>query len=273
MKILLSALLLYGVYCLGLYLLQRQMMFPRYLIDSGVGAAPRGVVSEWIETSSGPVETWFLPPAGGTPAPAMIVAHGNGELIDPLPAEFAPVQQMGFGVLLVEYPGYGRSAGSPSQRKIAGVFQRAYDLLAARPEIDADRIVFFGRSLGGGAVCDLTRHRKARALILVSTFTSARSFARRYLAPGFLVRDPFDNAAALKQYEGPVLVVHGRHDEVVAFRHAEALVRASTGARLMPLACGHNDCPPDPDRFWRETAAFLVEAGVFNPADQRRPAP
>jgi hypothetical protein len=171
---------------------------------------------------------------------------------------------MGMGVLLVEYPGYGRSEGAPSQEKIAEVFRRAYDRLADRPEIDAKRIVLFGRSLGGGAVCDLTRHRNARALILVSTFTSARSFARRYLAPGFLVRDPFDNIAAVGRYAGPVLVVHGRQDEVVGFEHAGVLARAAADARLLALDCGHNDCPPAPARFWQEVEQFLLEANVLN---------
>ena len=265
MKILLSALVLYGIYCLALFLLQRQMMFPRYLLGPGAGVVPEGVVSEWVELSDGRVETWFLPPPRSkTPAPAAIVAHGNGELIDELPAEFAPLQHLGFGVLMVEYPGYGRSAGVPSQKRIAEVFARAYDRLADRPEIDPERIVFFGRSLGGGAVCDLTRHRSARALILVSTFTSARSFARRYLAPGFLVRDPFDNADALKRFPGPVLVAHGRKDEVVAFSHGEALAGAAPRARFLPLDCGHNDCPQDPYRFWNEIERFFQETGVLN---------
>ena len=265
MKILLWTLLLYGVYCLALFLLQRQLMFPRYLVGAGNARAPDGVVTAWVKAPFGRVETWYMPPPAGRPsAPAAIVAHGNGELIDDLPAEFAPLQAMGLGVLMVEYPGYGRSEGTPSQVRIAEVFQRAYDRLAALPEIDAERIVFFGRSLGGGAACDLTRFRKARALILMSTFTSARSFARRYLAPGLLVRDPFDNLAALKRYGGPVLVVHGRHDEVVGFGHAGALVDATADARLMELDCGHNDCPPDPERFWREVESFLLDAQVLN---------
>ncbi len=267
MKILAAALLLYGLYCLGLFFLQRQMMFPRFWLEPGADAAPAGVVVDWIEAPFGRVETWYMPPKQSTePAAAVIVAHGNGELIDDLPAEFSPLQAMGMAVLLVEYPGYGRSKGAPGQQRIAEIFRRAYDRLAARPEIDAARIVFFGRSLGGGAVCDLTRFRKARAVVLVSTFTSARSFARRYLAPGFLVRDPFDNEAALRRYPGPVLVVHGRHDEVVAFSHAGALARAASDARLTVLDCGHNDCPPEPVRFWRQAAAFFKEAGVLPPA-------
>jgi fermentation-respiration switch protein FrsA (DUF1100 family) len=274
MKFMASALLIYGLYCLGLFLLQRLMIYPRYLIEAESGGAPQGVVAEWVDAPFGRVETWYMPPPeAAAPSPAVIVAHGNGELIDFLPGEFAPLQAMGLGVLMVEYPGYGRSEGAPSQVRIAEIFRRAYDRLAERPEIDPARIVLFGRSLGGGAVCDLTRYRNARALILVSSFTSARSFARRYLAPGFLVRDPFDNTAALKRFDGPVLVAHGRQDEVVGFSHAGRLVRAAADARLMALDCGHNDCPPDPEMFWREIALFLQEAGVLSGAGHPRKAP
>ena len=111
MKLAISALLLYGLYCLVLFLCQRALMFPRYLLDAGTGPpAGAGIAVDWIDAGFGPVESWFLPPAGKSagPAPAVIVAHGNGELIDFLPAEFAPLRQMGLGVLLVEYPGYGR---------------------------------------------------------------------------------------------------------------------------------------------------------------------
>lgn len=266
MKLLAGALLVYGVYCLALFLLQRSLMFPRFLLDAGQGPpAGPAVAVQWIDVGFGPVETWLLAPAEGSPepAPAVVVAHGNGELIDFLPDEFAPLRQMGAAVLLVEYPGYGRSGGAPGQERIAAVFEAAYDRLCGRPEIDPERIAFFGRSLGGGAVCALSLRRSARALILVSTFTSARSFARRYLAPGFLVKDSFDNLAALKAYSGPVLLVHGRQDEVVAFRHAEILAEAAEDGRLIALDCGHNDCPPDPDRFWRQISDFLTQAGVL----------
>ncbi|MFH1993197.1 MAG: alpha/beta hydrolase [Pseudomonadota bacterium] len=255
----------YLAYCALLFVMQRQMMFPRGLIE----APPEnpkisGLERIWIHTSFGKVETWFLPPSQDfTPAPAVIFAHGNGELIDFWPQELKTFNRFGVGVLLVEYPGYGRSQGSPSQVSIEETFAAAYDMLIARKNVDASKIILFGRSLGGGAVCALASVRPSAALILMSTFTSARSFAAKYLAPGFLVRDPFDNLRGVQTYPGPILVMHGRFDEVIPYRHGVSLFQAAPKGKMITYESGHNDCPPNWNVFWQDVESFLREAGVI----------
>ncbi len=265
-KILVAAVAAYALYCAALFLLQRQMLFPRHLAPAPgpkQEPAPTGISSRWIEYPGGRVEAWFLPPgAGARPAPAMIFAHGNAERIDDLVPEFLPFSGLGIGVLLVEYPGYGRSPGAPSQATITAAMTAAYDDLVSRPGVDPARVVLYGRSLGGGAVCALAARRPSAAMILASSFTSVRSFARRYGLPGFLVRDPFDNLAVVRRYGQPLLVVHGRRDEVIPFAHGEALFRAAPQGRLLAWDCGHNDCPPDGDRFLSDLADFLGGAGI-----------
>lgn len=266
-------LLLYLGWCLLLFVLQRPLLFPRWMIPSpGEPAVEgRGIERWWLPASFGRVEAWYLPPPENLrPAPAVLFAHGNGELIDHWPETLGPLRELGLGLLLVEYPGYGRSEGSPSQRRIAEAFDLAYDRLAARPEVDRGRIVFLGRSLGGGAVCDLVLRRPAAALVLLSSFTGVRAFAARYLAPPVLIRDPFDNLAALARYPGPVLVVHGRQDEIVPFAHALRLKAAAAKAELVAYEAGHNDCPPDREIFFRDVAAFLRRAGLLPDEGRRR---
>jgi hypothetical protein len=220
LKYVLWAIGLYTAYCGLLFVLQRQMMFPRGMIPEPGPSMPdiAGLERIWLPTAAGKVEAWLTPAAAGSPArpsPAVIFGHGNGELIDYWPEELMGFNRLGFAVMLVEYPGYGRSGGSPSQKSITDAFVVAYDTLCARKDIDPARIVLVGRSLGGGAVCALSRKRPTAAMILMSTFTSARSFARRYLAPSFLVRDPMDNLAAVQTYTEPILIIHGRQDTVI----------------------------------------------------------
>jgi fermentation-respiration switch protein FrsA (DUF1100 family) len=221
----------------------------------------------WIQTRFGKIETWYLPPLktpDNQPVPLVIFAHGNAEIIDFCAQEMSQFSLWGMGTLLVEFPGYGRSEGKPSQDSITEAFINAYDLMANRKDIDASKIILYGRSIGGGAICSLSKHRPAAALILMSTFTSVSSFSTRYLVPSFLVRDPFDNLDAVRTFQGPVLILHGKHDEIIPYSHGKSLNQASVNARFLSYDCGHNDCPPDWPRFWEDVKEFLVDAGLIN---------
>ena len=271
-KIFTWTLFIYLAYCGLLFFVQRQMLFPRYL----VGTPPQDddipfMEKIWIETGAGKIEAWFLPPdpvSGERPRPAVIFAHGNGELIDLWPQELKKFNGLGVGVFLVEYPGYGRSEGTPSQKNITEAFNRAYDVLIERQDVDPAKIILFGRSVGGGAVCALAAQRPSAALILMSAFVSVRSFAKRYLAPAFLIRDPFDNLSVVRNYKEPILVIHGQFDEVIPYSHGMTLYRAASNATMITYKSGHNDCPPNWNVFWRDIESFLHHSGVIENSQQ-----
>ena len=212
-----------------------------------------------LETSSGKVESWFWTPTVESEglAPALIFAHGNGEVIDHWAAGLDRFREMGMAVMLVEYPGYGRSAGTPTEESITESIVAGYDALAARPEVDRDRIVGFGQSLGGGAVCALSRKRRLTALILLSTFTSIKPLSARFLMPALLVRDTFDNLQAIRSFAGPVLVIHGRSDSLVPLRHATQLAGATSNSTLVVYECGHWCWYPETTPIWGDMHRFL----------------
>jgi hypothetical protein len=220
----------------------------------------------WLPTEQGPVEGWVLPGEGVDdrhPGPAVMLAHGNRELIDHYLERASRYRRMGLTVMLGEYRGYGRSAGSPSREAIAADYRRFYDRLAARPAVDPDRIVFHGRSLGAAVLCDLLPHRRPAAVILESTFTSVQAMARG--APDFLLVDNYDTLQALSGYRRPVLIIHGRSDEVVPVAHARALKQRIAQARLILYDFGHSDGPPDASIYWRDIHTFLLDAGLLAP--------
>jgi pimeloyl-ACP methyl ester carboxylesterase len=260
--------LLYLLYAGYFYAVQREVLFPRHLIPAP-GAVPTvaGLEQHWLATSQGRVEMWYLPPLDGqtsNAAPLMIIAHGNGDLIDTWPPAVAELRRLGVGVLLVEYPGYGRSEGSPSQTAIRETFLLAYDAMLQHPQVDPARIVLFGHSVGGGAATALAAQRPSSALILFSTFTSVRALAARQGLPGFAARDPFDNLAVVRSYPHPVLIIHGRHDRTIPYSHGLALHAAAAQGELLTLDCGHNGCVEDWTHFWQELRPFLVRAGVMH---------
>ena len=232
------------------------MLFPKPPASMGLDP-PTDVERVWLAASFGKVEAWYLPPVNGgiSPAPLLVFTHGNAELIDFWPGEFDPPRAWGFGVLLVEYPGYGRSEGSPSQRSITETMLAAHDWARAKPGIDAARIIPYGRSIGGGAATVLAAARQAPALILESAFSSVAAFASGFGAPAFLVRDRFDTVAAVRNFKEPILVLHGSRDDIVPPQHGADIAAAAPRATLRSMPCGHNDCP----RPWDEIRAFLIE--------------
>jgi fermentation-respiration switch protein FrsA (DUF1100 family) len=243
-----------------LFLTQRSLLFPVPVV-AGAPARPVDAEQVWLATAAGRVEAWFLPPSTPivAPSPLILFTHGNGELIDFWPAAFDEPRRWGVAVLLVEYPGYGRSPGHPSEATITQAVLAAYDWARARPGIHPGRIVAYGRSVGGGAACQLAARRPIAALILEATFTSIRAFARGFGAPGFLVRDPFDNLAVVREYRGPLLLLHGSHDDIIVPRHSQVLATEARQAELHLLPCGHNDCP----REWPLIHTFLERRGLL----------
>ncbi|MEX1017006.1 MAG: alpha/beta fold hydrolase [Phycisphaeraceae bacterium] len=253
------------VWAAAVWLLQRQVLFPRHLANEPPAVAPPDDAEVWwLETGGGRVEAWLLPGHGVSadrPGPAVIVAHGNGERIDFWVHALEPYRELGVTVLMPEYRGYGRSDGTPSADAILDDFARFHDRLASRDDVDADRIFFHGRSLGGATLGTLTADRTPAALILESTFTSTADMARGYLVPGFMVRDRFDARAGLRAYAGPVLLMHGERDSVIPPDHARQLHAAAANSELVWFDTDHNDILPG-GAYWQAITTFLRDHGL-----------
>lgn len=259
---------IYLLWLLMAFTLQRSILFPSSLAGDVRGAsAPPGVEVLHLDIEGGRVEAWFVPGEGVSPeapGPLVVFAHGNAELIDQWPTGLRGYQQRGISVLLPEFRGYGRSDGDPSQDALKQDYAAYYDLVTARPEVDASRVVLHGRSIGGAVIAQLATQRPSRAMIQQSSPASIRLMARRFLAPGFLVRDPYDSVAVVRDYPAPVLVMHGKDDGTVPPSHARRLAEASThpGSRLIFYDVDHNTLPPS-GPYWDEIERFLKDAGVL----------
>jgi len=258
----------YAGYAILLFAVQRWAMYPgARMTPVGPASSSPELVRIWLDVAAGGVEAWYVPavkPRGEAPSvagPAIILFHGNAEFIDDWPDVLGPLVGQGIPVLLVEYPGYGRSEGSPSQATILNAAAVGYDWIAARTEVDEDRIFGMGRSLGAAVAAGLSETRPLAGLILWSPFSSVGAIAwRSYGLPPMLVRDPFDSRRAVQRFEGPILIFHGRQDRVIPYRHATDLLSSSPRARLVSWECGHNDCPPSWPLLWTEIATFVADA-------------
>lgn len=249
-RILIFAAVFYVAWCGTLYVKQDDLLFPT---DSAADPLPLLYSARTVELSRDigngqHVVAWFVPGPGVTaesPGPLAVFFHGNAELIDHQHTTIESYLRLGCSVLLPEFRGYGRSGGSPSE---AGIVEDAvyfYDEATKRPDVDGQRVVIHGRSLGGGPASQLAARRKPAALILESTFLSAAAMAAEYYAPSFLVKNPFRTDRALAELDAPVLIFHGTTDNIIPVEHGRKLHAIAAGSEYIEYDCQHNDFPGD----------------------------
>ncbi len=239
-----------------------------------------GAWERWnLYIGSGWTHAWFHPAptaAPGHPGPAVIFGHGGWDLVEDWFDSLDPYLNWGISVLLPEYRGYGKAAGRPTETAVIADLARFRDRLEKRPEVDTSRIVYHGRSAGGGMMAGLATRRPPAALILQSTFTSLPDLARHHFVPAALLRDRLDNVAALRQITCPCLIVHGTADRLVPVEHAQRLHAISPHSRLVTFeGVGHNDSPgrqtdlDDPVKaqrwheFWETVHGFLASNRIL----------
>ena len=199
-----TSLIIIALTVLVILAFQRRILFPTHLLPdvSKDDRPPRGIEQLWLGQPNDGVEAWLMKPKEPhrtSMQSIVLFFHGNAELIDDLTDHIRPYLAAGLSVALMEYRGYGRSAGSPSQSGLIDDAVELRALLINRYGFTADRFYYHGRSLGGGVATGLANRHPPRGLILESTFASIRSIAARMLIPGFLVLDPFDSERVLKR--------------------------------------------------------------------------
>ena len=154
------------------------------------------------------------------------------------------VDRLGVDVVLVDYRGYGRSAGTPDEEGLYLDGLAIYDAVAARA-LRAEDIVLFGRSLGGAVAIETALRRPAGALVLESVFRSVPALAREHywFVPSAVVRTQMDNLSKMARVRTPTLVLHGDRDSIVPLSHGRRLFEAAGGAARFHVidGAGHND--------------------------------
>ena len=268
-RALLFVVVIYALWLAFLWISQDRLIFPgAYDRHRSTGfPKPPGAETWWLDTPGGSrTEAWFCTGAGrgaDAPGPLLVFAHGNAELIDDQLGLADHYVRLGFSVLLVEYRGFGRSTGRPSERGLVADFAAMLDRALRRPEVDAQRVIYHGRSLGGGVVAQLAARRPPAAMILESTFTSLASMTGRYLAPPSLVRYPFRTDRVVARLDTPLLILHGTRDEVIPIANGRRLHQLAPGSAYVEFDAGHNDFPPDERAYWAVIDAFLGQHGLL----------
>ena len=183
-------------------------------------------------------------PAQGT-YPTLVLFHGNGETAASSVPRATDLAARGFGVLVVEYRGYGLStaSGTPSEE---GLYDDGAAAMALLRELGIwpARIVLWGTSLGTGVASELAARGLAGRLVLTTPYTSIRALAARvawFLPTGFIVDERLDTLAKAPRIHVPTLVVQGDRDEVVPFEMGAEVADAIKGAVFVRVPGGHHN--------------------------------
>ena len=228
----------YFAIAFGLYAIQRRMLFPADTTRpdlARVGLAPLREVT--LVTADGlHLLAWYLPPPPDRPVLAYF--HGRGGNLSTRAERVRMFAAARYGLLMVEYRGYGGNAGHPSETGLATDARAAMEFLAAEG-FGADRLVVYGKSIGTGVATRVASEQTVAALVLESPYTSIRAIAARryfFLPVRWLLRDPFDCLSRIGRVRAPILMLQGDRDTVIP---------PGLGRDLFEAA-------PEPKQIWAE---------------------
>jgi len=186
---------------------------------------------------------WFVPAQDAVAT--ILYCHGNAGNISHRVEIAKMFNEKKMNFFIFDYRGFGKSKGWPTERGTYLDAQAAYDYLVGRQDIDRNRIVIFGKSLGAAIAIDLASRVKVAALISESSFTSTRDMARAIypLLPFWLfLKSNYNAYAKIAKIETPKLIIHSRDDEIVPFSQGQRLfVKAKPPKEFYVMRGGHND--------------------------------
>lgn len=232
-----------------------------HLFDRWLVFFPTGEITNTPEDIGMPSEEVFFPAADGTELHGWFIPggsedtivwfHGNaGNISNRVHNILLMNRHVGANLFIFDYRGYGLSEGKPSEKGMYSDGEGALEYLTSRDDIDSDRLVLFGRSLGGGVVVELGARHRVKAVIIESSFTSVDEMSR-YMRPStaffalsrLLVRSRFDSLSKMGSIHSPVMVVHGDRDVTVPVEMGKALYDAANEPKRFYEIKGatHND--------------------------------
>ena len=187
---------------------------------------------------------WFVP---GRSDVTLLWCHGNaGNISHRLDNMQLTHSELGLNVFIFDYRGYGRSEGTPSEQGTYLDAEAALGYLGSREDVSSERIIYFGRSLGGGVAVELAVRHPPHGLILESAFPSIPYMARLvypFLPISPLLQTRYDSEAKIARVDAPVLVLHGDRDNLVPMKAGRRLFEAARDPKEFHTIHGarHND--------------------------------
>ena len=236
--------LVYIAFCLMLFLFQSRLV---YFPDRELTATPQqaGLDFESVTLMTADdvrLSAWWVPAPNARGV--LLFCHGNAGNIGHRVESLRIFHGLGLSTLIFDYRGYGQSEGTPSEQGTYQDAEAAWRHVVEERGTPPDRIVIFGRSLGGAVAVWLAGRHPPATLIAESTFTSIVDMAAAqypYFPVRWLARIHYDSLKRIPQLGSPVLVVHSPQDEMIPFHHGRTLFQAANPPKqFLEISGDHN---------------------------------
>ncbi len=225
-NILATIALLYLLLVAGMAVFQRRLMY--HPVSAPVSPAAFGLTDfEDVELSGNDetvIQLWYKEPVADSPT--IVYFHGNAGNLGDRAGILAALANKGLGVAAVSYRGYGKSQGRPSEKNIYADARNALRWVQSRG-IAVSNIALYGESLGTGVAVKIASEYRVRALFLQAPYTSVVDRAAEiywFLPVRLMLRDRFDSISIIKKVAAPLMIFHGKRDEVIPPHHANRLL-------------------------------------------------
>lgn len=261
----------YLALCGFMYFSQARLLFLPYReLEATPAVAGLAFESVSLAASDGiALHAWFVPapnpqPEQGEAGPTMLFCHGNAGNISHRLETLRLFHELGLATLLFDYRGYGQSQGAPSEEGLARDAAAAWEHLVTVRGVRPERIVLFGRSLGGAVAARLAAEKNPAALIVESSFSSVPDMGARlypFLPVRLLSSFRFETKTAIAAARCPALVVHSPDDDIVPYAMGrEIFAAAREPKRFLEISGDHNSgYLTSGERYAQGLAAFLDE--------------
>jgi len=235
------------------YIERKNLFFPFREIEyfpQAIGLAYEDIY--FATEDSKKINAWFIP--AKNPGYTILFFHGNAGNISHRLEKIKIFNDLGLNVFIIDYRGYGKSEGRPSEAGLYLDAKAAYAYLIGKLKIKPSSVIVYGESLGGAVALNLSNQVEVRAVITEETFSSMRDIAKDIYPffPSFLISGKFNSLSKIEKLNIPKLIIHSEDDEMIRFTHAQKLYNAAREPKTLAVINGsHNSAFIDSEKAYK----------------------
>lgn len=254
-KIILAIALFYIAAMIAIYFAQALFIYAPQMPTREIVATPTDIGLEFEDfyletTDKESINAWYITAKSSTTqagnnwsGKTVLFLHGNAGNISHRLETIKIFHQLGINILILDYRGFGKSTGNPSEQGTYADADAAWKYLLEEKKLVAENIIIAGRSLGGGVAAELARKVQPAMLILESTFTSMPEVSAEhypFMPTNLIVKHRYETNKKLTDIHCPVLFTHSVNDEVIPYEQSQRNFSAANNPKqFIELRGGH----------------------------------